>query len=550
MRRLSLTIIVLLSFFLAKAQSPHGESLVISCAECHNPSGWEIDRNSITFDHSDTGFELEGTHDQLDCTSCHSDLVFDNAPNDCISCHLDVHQQSVGNDCVRCHNSDSWLVFNIPELHEQNGFPLIGAHSDVDCASCHNSATTLTFTPLGNECIQCHQQDYLSTTSPNHATSGFSTDCLECHNPMGIDWESTGFNHDFFPLTLGHDINDCSACHDVGNFSNISPECVSCHQQDYAQTTDPNHVAANFPNDCVQCHTTNPGWMPALFDHEFFPLTLGHDIDDCTACHINNNYINTPTDCYACHQNDYAGSVNPNHVAANFPTDCVVCHTTNPGWAPASLDHNFFPLTLGHDVEDCTSCHINNNYIDTPTECVACHLNDFNATTDPNHIAANFPTDCAVCHTTNPGWIPATLNHSFFPLTLGHDLESCTACHINNDYVNTPTECVACHLNDYNTTTDPNHVAANFPTDCAVCHTTNPGWMPATFNHDGLYFPIYSGAHEGEWNNCIDCHINTSNYSVFTCVTCHTQNDMDDDHSDVSGYIYESNACLSCHPNP
>jgi len=478
MQRLSFTIVAFFSLIAVVAQSPHGNAMKIDCATCHNPSGWEIDRATLTFDHADTGFELEGTHSQLDCKACHTDLVFENAPNDCISCHTDVHQQTVGNDCVRCHDSNSWLVFNIPDLHEQNGFPLIGAHSDVDCASCHNSASSLAFFPLGNECIQCHQQDYLAATNPNHAASGFSTDCLECHDPMGTDWDSSGFNHDFFPLTLGHDIQDCSACHDLTNFSNISPECVACHQQDYAQTTNPNHVDANFPTDCAQCHTTNPGWMPATFDHEFFPLTLGHDIADCTECHIGGNYNNTPTDCFACHQTDYANSSNPDHEAANFPTDCAVCHTTNPGWSPATLDHGFFPLTLGHDIEDCTACHINNNYNDTPTECVACHLNDFNATTNPNHVAANFPTDCV------------------------------------------------------------------------QCHTTNPGWMPATFDHDGLYFPIYSGAHEGEWNNCIDCHTNTTNYSIFTCVTCHTLGDMNDDHDGVSGYVYESNACFACHPSP
>lgn len=405
MYRLSFLILILWCLQPIYSQSPHGESLKIDCAQCHNPSGWTLDAENIQFDHNNTDFELEGTHAVTDCKLCHTSLVFEQVKTDCVSCHLDMHSMTVGNDCMRCHDTNSWLVDNIPELHEENGFPLIGTHNILSCVDCHISETALRFDRLGNECISCHQNDYVTTQNPNHLTNGFSTDCVECHNPLGTDWDSAVINHEFFPLTLGHDIQDCSQCHDVNNFSNISPECVSCHQQDYTQTTNPNHVSANFSTDCVLCHTTNPGWIPAVLNHDFFPLTLGHAIEDCTACHINGNFTNTPTDCFACHQNDYAATTNPDHEAANFPTDCV------------------------------------------------------------------------------------------------------------------------------------------------ACHTTNPGWIPATFDHDGLFFPIYSGSHDGEWNNCIDCHTNTNDYSIFTCITCHTQADTDDEHEDVGGYIYQSNACLSCHPN-
>ncbi|QQX78096.1 MULTISPECIES: hypothetical protein [Aequorivita] len=458
-------------------QSPHGTSLKIDCSQCHNPEGWTVDLQTIKFDHSTTNFDLEGTHQVADCKSCHTSMVFNEAPSDCISCHTDVHSQSVGNDCVRCHTSENWLVFNIPEIHEENGFPLIGSHSNLSCVECHSNESSLIFNPLGNECIECHRNDYLATQNPNHSLSGFSQDCIECHNPLGLGWDSTGIIHDFFPLTLGHDIQDCSQCHDVTNFSNISADCFSCHDDDFAQTTNPNHTNAGFSTDCVECHTTNPGWVPATINHDFFPLTLGHDVQDCNACHINGNFNNTPTDCFACHDDDYNQTTNPNHIAANFPTDCVVCHTTNPGWQPATINHDFFPLTLGHDIQDCNACHINGNYN------------------------------------------------------------------------NTPTDCFACHEDDYNQTTDPNHIAANFPTDCASCHTTNPGWTPATFDHDNMYFPIYSGKHEGEWNSCVDCHTNPNDYSTFSCFLCHSQGEMDDEHDEVNGYIYESNACFACHPD-
>ena len=186
MQRLSFIIVLICCPFIFWGQSPHGNNLKIDCAQCHNPSGWEIDYDTIKFDHSSTDFELEGTHAIVDCKSCHAELVFENAPTDCISCHLDVHSASVGNDCMRCHTSESWLVFDIPELHEQNGFPLIGAHSNLSCVECHQMESSLIFNRLGNECIECHRGDYVMAQNPNHVVSGFSQDCVECHSPLGF----------------------------------------------------------------------------------------------------------------------------------------------------------------------------------------------------------------------------------------------------------------------------------------------------------------------------------------------------------------------------
>ncbi|WP_136073129.1 hypothetical protein [Candidatus Ulvibacter alkanivorans] len=476
MYRLSPIILVLCCIASMYGQSPHGESLTIDCAQCHNPEGWTIETETLQFDHNTTDFELEGTHAQVDCKACHTTLVFDEAPTDCFSCHTDVHSQSVGNDCMRCHTSESWLVFNIPEIHEENGFPLIGAHTNLSCVECHSDESTLIFNRIGNECIECHRDDYVATQNPNHLAAGFSTDCLECHNPLGFGWDAEGITHDFFPLTQGHDIQDCNQCHTTGNFSDASPDCFSCHMEDFATTTNPNHANAGFSTDCIECHTTSPGWMPATVDHDFFPLTLGHDIQDCNQCHENGNFNNTPTDCFACHMDDYA------------------------------------------------------------------------QTSDPDHENAGFSTDCASCHSTNPGWMPATVNHDFFPLTLGHNLQDCTQCHENGDFQNTPTDCFACHMDDYAQTNDPDHQAANFPTDCASCHTTNPGWMPATFDHDQMYFPIYSGRHDDVWTSCTDCHNNPNNFAVFTCLNCHPAGETAEDHDEVPGYMYESNACFQCHP--
>jgi len=240
-------------------------------------------------------------------------------------------------------------------------------------------------------------------------------------------------------------------------------------------------------------------------------------------------------------------------VTANFPTTCADCHTTNPGWKPATFiihDH-YYQLTGAHLTTDCSSCHNNNYATVLPIICSGCHLSNYDQTTNPPHTSLNIPTTCADCHTTNPGWKPATfaIHNNYFVLTGAHASLDCSVCHQNN-YSNTlPTTCVGCHLANYNATTNPPHASAQYPTDCLLCHNQT-AWSPSTFNHDSQYFPIYSGHHNGTWSLCSDCHTNASNYQVFSCITCHAHNqaDMDNSHSGVSGYSYNSNACYNCHP--
>jgi len=543
MYRLSSIILVLFGCAQIFAQSsPHGKELNIDCAKCHTSESWDIDYKTIKFDHSITDFALEGTHLQTNCKDCHTTLVFSEAKTDCISCHTDMHSSTVGNDCARCHTPESWVVENIPELHEQNGFPLVGSHNTLDCVECHKSDTKLRFDRIGDDCINCHRDSFINTTNPNHTTANFSTSCTDCHSAVAQSWTPVSIKHDFFPLTLGHDIQNCLLCHTSGNFNSLSTDCVSCHQTTFDTTTNPNHTAAGFDTDCMSCHTTDSNWTPASFDHSFFPLTLGHDIQDCNSCHTTVSYADQTADCVSCHQNNYDAATNPNHVAAGFPTDCITCHTTNPGWTPTTFDHSTFPLTLGHDLTDCTQCHIGGNFTNTSSDCVSCHQTNYDNTTNPNHVNAGFNTDCVACHTTNPGWTPATFDHSFFPLTLGHDLADCTQCHTTNPYSSASANCVSCHQTTYNNTTNPDHVSAGFPTDCAACHTTNPGWTPATFDHST--FPLTLGH---DLTDCTQCHIggNFTNTSS-DCVSCHQTNyDNTTNPNHVNAGF--NTDCVACH---
>jgi hypothetical protein len=282
-----------------------------------------------------------------------------------------------------------------------------------------------------------------------------------------------------------------------------------------------------------------------------FPLTGGHANLECSACHAN-GYAGTSTVCADCHINNYNQSTNPNHATAGIPTDCASCHTTNPGWNPATfpIHNNYYALTGAHaSGPTCADCH-NGNYNTTPNACAGCHINNYNQTTNPPHVSLAIPTECATCHTTNPGWTPAAfpIHNNYYVLAGAHVNLACSSCHTNGNYTSAPNTCAGCHLPDYNQTNNPNHAAAQFPTDCETCHTQT-AWIPSTFDHDGQYFPIYSGKHKNKWNTCSDCHPNPSNFTVFTCTTsCHPQNSTNNHHQGVNGYSYNSAACYQCHP--
>jgi len=193
---------------------------------------------------------------------------------------------------------------------------------------------------------------------------------------------------------------------------------------------------------------------------------------------------------------------------------------------------------------------VNGQFEGTPTDCYSCHQADYEDVDDPDHAANNYPHDCTICHSTS-GWDEVTFDHNQtdFPLTGAHTSTSCEQCHIGGQFEGTPTDCYFCHEADYNGTQDPNHTAAGFPQDCALCHTTF-NW-DAQFDHDDLYFPIYSGRHRNEWDRCSDCHTDPNNFAVFSCIVCHEHNceDMADEHEDVQDFVCESNACLACHPD-
>jgi hypothetical protein len=302
---------------------------------------------------------------------------------------------------------------------------------------------------------------------------------------------------------------------------------------------------------CEQCHSAN-AWKPVkistVFSHPSrFALEGAHARTTCTSCHRTLVFANVPTTCVGCHTDVHRGELG---------ADCSRCHTPRSFIDRAAMvrahQTSRFPLTGVHAVADCVSCHAPTaqgqmQFVNRPTQCESCHLAEASIVKNPDHQAAGFTRQCERCHSPTV-WTRARFDHATtaFPLTGAHVRATCEQCHSDRVYNGKPTDCVSCHRADYDKTVNPAHVAASFPTTCATCHATAT-WTGARFDHDGPYFPIYSGAHRGRWSSCSSCHTSASSYKAFTCLTCHSQTETDGHHRSISGYRYDSQTCYTCH---
>lgn len=558
--------------------NPHGEiKLGISCNSCHLTEAWTPLKDEISFYHSmQTGFPLTGSHTQTACASCHIGLKFDqpkSATTECASCHIDVHQGSLGEHCVDCHNTTLFQDVEGIALHAQTSFPLAGTHAQLNCVSCHTDDVNGAFTPLDTQCITCHQADYDNAQSVDHLAAGFPTECETCHNDL--QWQGTLFDHVIassgFDLIGAHDRLQCASCHRSPDLTPIftatnDQQCIDCHQDDY----DDEHAGSGFPVTCLECHNQDT-WDDAVFDHiassNGFALLGAHETANCSTCHSIPEMAvlfqpppSSDQDCVTCHQSEY----DDNHAGTGFPTMCLECHNTNT-WEDADFSHvtasNGFDLLGAHDVLQCESCHSMPDLAvlfqpppSSDQDCLTCHQADY----DGEHAGSGFPTTCLECHNTTT-WADADFSHvtasNGFDLIGAHDVLQCESCHSMPDLgilfqppPSSDQDCITCHQQDY----DNEHAGSGFSTACLDCHTTET-WDGAEFDHDALFFPIYSGNHRGEWNNnCASCHTQPNNFAFFSCDgACHehTQSEMNNEHNGVNGYAFDFPLCLSCHPN-
>jgi predicted CXXCH cytochrome family protein len=348
--------------------------------------------------------------------------------------------------------------------------------------------------------------------------------CQNCHNTES--WKpirpEPDFNHRTtrYPLSGMHTKVGCRECHASLTFLNIGMRCAECHADIHRR---------QMGSNCEQCHSVR-GWLQIkqkTNGHENrFPLLGAHAAVQCEGCHKSaavGLYLGVSTNCVSCHINDFRSAKSPNHQSSGFPQSCPLCHSM-ASWFPATFNHRTtaFPLTGAHTTVPCASCHSGGKYAGTPTDCYSCHTQDFNNTTNPNHVTAGYSQVCTICHTTN-AWTPSLFNHNStaFPLTGAHTTVSCARCHIGGKYAGTPKDCYSCHAQDFTNAANPNHITAGFSQLCSNCHNTS-AWTPAIFNHSSTAFPL-TGAHKTV--SCAGCHSGGKYAGTPTdCYPCHTKN--------------------------
>ncbi|MBI3193341.1 MAG: hypothetical protein HYZ34_02615, partial [Ignavibacteriae bacterium] len=368
--------------------------------------------------------------------------------------------------CETCHSTESWKMRTDASFnHNATGFALEGKHKFVSCQSCHNK---FEFTKVKSDCASCHTDVHKSE---------LGTNCLRCHTNDSWLIPDIKEKHQQtrFPLLGNHAFVTCESCHErtsSNHFAGTPLECIACHQKEYQSTATPSHEQVKFPIDCNQCHTVTASWSSG-FDHNrtTFPLTGAHQTTICSECHVENKFVNLPSDCYSCHAQHFAEAQSPNHEAAELSYDCTLCHTTSV-WKPSTFEHSAtaFPLTGKHFTTECQACHKNGNYNLTYSNCVQCHQTDFQQATNPNHQTSGFNQNCQSCHSTS-NWETTTFDHSttIFALTGAHQVVLCSSCHTNNNYQLTYSKCYQCHQTDFQQALNPNHVDGGFDQTCQPC---------------------------------------------------------------------------------
>jgi nitrate/TMAO reductase-like tetraheme cytochrome c subunit len=482
----------------------HARNEFGDCVTCHSDhQGREFNliwwkEGVANFDHSKTGYVLEGKHLNLDCRKCHTanniknkqkytsqqknlERTYLGLNKKCLNCHEDAHLGQLDTNCLKCHDLNAWKPAASFD-HGQARFPLAGKHLSVDCISCHkpiekksNSSEQRYIQYSGlkfSNCSNCHRD-------PHEDRLGGA--CKNCHTVSG--WKGI-VNHDFnhdqtrFPLLGQHQTVSCDKCHRSGqSLKNLAfNRCSNCHK-DFHQGQ---FYHRQQKGACDECHTVD-GFLPATFtvkQHNMspYPLQGAHLAVPCNMCHPKNNnrirFSYSSTGCQVCHHDPHnkESELYLSRNKISFGNDvCQYCHTVE-SWSSIEFDHSKtnFRLEGKHQTAECKSCH---KYTDHKSNinvilkidknaCQDCHqdihMGQFSSEDSEN------PTDvksvrCDNCHTTE-NWNASKFNHNIesrFKLEGAHKKLKCSQCHkpVNENgkvfvkYKPLNSSCSACHVN-------------------------------------------------------------------------------------------------------
>jgi hypothetical protein len=304
---------------------------------------------------------------------------------------------------------------------------------------------------------------------------------------------------------------------------------------------------------CEECHVPT-SFQEIRFDHEEtdYRLVGLHADVNCLACHNIENFSKVDRRCVTCHEDIHRDRMG---------VDCGRCHSPYR-WTVFDAEEiharTNFPIQGRHLLIDCVACHPGSPTADFRRAwrpCLDCHGQEYYANPIVNHISSGFSVLCQNCHEMT-GWSPALMpdHDAWFPIFSGrhkNTWDTCSICHVDPNNFRT-FECITCHEHN-RTDMDAEHRGipgyAYVSVQCYACHPT--GEAGDFGEHDAL-FPIFSGKHNNNWDDCSTCHEEPDNRKVFTCLNCHEHNrsEMDGAHvGKVQDYRYESSACYECHPD-
>jgi hypothetical protein len=477
----------------------HSQPNYQTCEKCHvEHHGRDFDLiwwpdGKENFDHTLTGFKLQGKHAHLKCQDCHRpefiqnkklflekhkklDRTFLGLQTNCLNCHYDEHRQQLGEDCQKCHNQDNWKPAAKFD-HNKTNYPLTGKHVQTSCEKCHREVTDNQFPEDSSfsvytgikhaNCSDCHKDVH---------SGKFGKNCSGCHNTSGWqNYSKVQFNHDNtkFPLKGKHRAVACEKCHlpgaalQIANFN----RCSDCHS-DYHQGQ---FAERQQEGACKECHTVW-GFTPSFFTIEKhnltdFPLKGSHLAIPCNACHKKTRIHSEETiqfkfasnRCISCHKDVHLGQVDKYLKKSG----CEYCHSVE-SWMAVKFDHKQTGFTLEgkHANVACNACHKAESqtaapghlkFLNLSAKCQDCHK-------DPHHaqFAKITPenttiVNCQKCHTPD-NWLAKRFDHNrdaSFKLEGAHRFVKCEKCHpivVENNqsfvrYRPLASACNACHGN-------------------------------------------------------------------------------------------------------
>jgi hypothetical protein len=496
--------------------------------------------NPAKFEHTKTGFALDGKHTGLACAKCHSPARISSTERatiqlkdvnhtylgltkTCGSCHEDKHKGQLGANCLQCHNSTDWKDAKDFD-HSRSKFALTGAHRQVSCKQCHVTGSDGTPMYVGlkfERCASCHNDPHRGE---------FRQGCESCHSTP--TWKRTAFATEFdhsktkYPLIGRHLDVACLACHRGGDFKTpmAHNDCRDCHKPD---PHNGQFVARADGGRCDSCHSLE-GFKPARYtvaDHKMtrFELQGKHLELQCAKCHTPAGRATLfkiqSVNCVSCHQDVHKGQFS----RAPYFNNCEQCHNQTTfhaaGFDLARHQKTRFALTGGHLAVACNECHKGTSgQTNSPMfhfdqlSCTSCHADPHKgqfATRMQAMDSARPLQGCEACHSTK-SWKDLTrFDHGTtkFVLTGAHRAVDCVGCHrppnlehrlINVDFRLAPIECEECHENIHG----KQFSKTDNVTRCAGCHNSTK-WRPSLIDHDKTAFPL-KGAHENV--RCAACH--------------------------------------------